>query len=88
MVVPRPYDRLPAVNFHAGKYDVWGGFDWTFDAEATRFAHPTLVQGSRLVAVPQVSFPIMRPGYFVTPKLMLNASAYQLDNDAQDQGAV
>ncbi|MGK5007269.1 LPS-assembly protein LptD [Janthinobacterium sp. LB2P70] len=83
VVVPRPYDRLPAVNFHAGKYDVWGGFDWTFDAEATRFAHPTQVQGSRLVAVPQVSFPIMRPGYFITPKLMLNASAYQLDNDAR-----
>ena len=83
VVVPRPYDRLPAVNFHAGKYDVWGGFDWTFDAEATRFAHPTEVQGSRLVAVPQVSYPIVRPGYFITPKLMLNASAYQLDNDAR-----
>ncbi|MCL6484683.1 MAG: LPS-assembly protein LptD, partial [Janthinobacterium lividum] len=80
--VTRPYDRLPALNFHAGKYDVWGGFDWTFDAEATRFAHPTQVQGSRLVAVPQLSFPILRPGYFITPKLMLNASAYQLDNHA------
>ncbi|MFZ4874778.1 LPS-assembly protein LptD [Janthinobacterium sp. Mn2066] len=79
--VARPYDRLPSVNFHAGKYDVWGGFDWSFDSEVTRFAHPTLVQGTRVVAVPQVSFPIVRPGYFITPKLMLNASAYQIDNN-------
>ncbi|WP_300757262.1 LPS-assembly protein LptD [Janthinobacterium sp.] len=81
LLVPRPYDRLPSVNFHAGKYDVWGGFDWSFDSEVTRFAHPTEVQGTRVVAVPQVSFPIVRPGYFITPKLMLNASAYQLDNN-------
>jgi len=79
--VARPYDRLPSINFHAGKYDVWGGFDWSFDSEVTRFAHPTLVQGTRVVAVPQVSFPIVRPGYFITPKLMFNASAYQIDNN-------
>ena len=82
LTVPRPYDRLPSINFHAGKYDVWGGFDWTVDSEVTRFAHPTLVQGNRMVVVPQISYPIVRPGYFVTPKLMLSASAYQLDNNA------
>ena len=82
LTVTRPYDRLPSINFHAGKYDVWGGFDWTLDSEVTRFAHPTLVQGTRMVVVPQISFPIVRPGYFITPKLMLNASAYQLDNNA------
>ena len=82
LTVPRPYDRLPSINFHAGKYDVWGGFDWSVDSEVTRFVHPTLVEGNRMVVVPQVSFPIVRPGYFVTPKLMLSASAYQLDNNA------
>ena len=88
LTVTRPYDRLPSINFHAGKYDVWGGFDWTLDSEVTRFAHPTLVQGTRMVVVPQISFPIVRPGYFITPKLMLNASAYQLDNNATTKASV
>ncbi|WUR13669.1 LPS-assembly protein LptD [[Empedobacter] haloabium] len=76
---PHPYDRLPAINFHAARYDI-GGFDWQVDSEITRFQHPTLINGNRMVVVPQVSYPIISPSYFITPKLMLNASAYQLDD--------
>ncbi|NRR31050.1 LPS-assembly protein LptD [Oxalobacteraceae bacterium] len=79
LFVSRPYDRLPAVNFNASRYDVLGGFDWSFNAELTRFWHPDLIRGTRLVAVPQISYPIIGSSYFITPKLMLNASAYQLD---------
>ncbi|MES2296866.1 MAG: LPS-assembly protein LptD [Pseudomonadota bacterium] len=79
LTVVRPYDRLPQLNFHAGRYDVQG-FDWSVDAEATRFWHPDLVRGNRALFVPQLSFPWLRPGYFVTPKLSLNASTYELDN--------
>ncbi|WP_317201210.1 LPS-assembly protein LptD [Janthinobacterium sp.] len=86
LTVQRPYDRLPALNFHAGRFDVLGGFDWSADSELTRFWHPDLVRGNRLVAVPQVSYPIISPGYFITPKLMLNASAYQLDDNAVTNG--
>jgi LPS-assembly protein len=78
LTVPRPYDRLPQINFHAGRYDV-AGFDWSVDAEATRFWHPDLIRGNRAVVVPQVSYPFVRPGYFVTPKVMLNAAKYDLD---------
>lgn len=81
LTVARPYDRLPQINFHAGRYDVAGGFDWATDVELTRFSHPTLQGGTRLVAAPQISYPWVRPGYFITPKLMLNASTYQLDNN-------
>jgi LPS-assembly protein len=83
LFVPRPYDRLPQMNFHAGRYDVLGGFDWSVDAEATRFSHPdnSFVQGNRLVFIPQLSYPFVRPGYFITPKLLLNASRYDLDNN-------
>jgi LPS-assembly protein len=84
LTVPRPYDRLPQINFHAGRYDV-AGFDWAVDAELTRFSHPTLVRGNRAVLVPQVSYPFVRPGYFITPKVMLNASKY--DIDAANPGA-
>lgn len=85
LFVPRPYDRLPQLNFHAGRYDVLGGFDWAVDAEATRFSQPgDIVQGNRFVFVPQVSLPFVRPGYFITPKLMLHATKYDL-TDNRDQ---
>ena len=84
--VPRPYDRLPQINFHTGRYDVAGGFDWALDAEATRFSHPTLVQGSRAVVAPQLSYPFVRPGYFITPKVMLHATKYDIDASAAVPG--
>ncbi|HEU4375183.1 MAG TPA: LPS-assembly protein LptD [Telluria sp.] len=86
LTVPRPYDRLPQINFHAGRYDV-GGFDWAVDAELTRFSHPTLVRGNRAVLVPQISYPFVRPGYFITPKLILNASKYDIDALSANPGA-
>ena len=79
LTVPRPYDRLPQINFRAARYDV-AGFDWALDAEATRFDHPDLVGGNRAVVQGQVSYPIVRPGWFVTPKLMYNAAKYELGN--------
>ncbi|WP_373989314.1 LPS-assembly protein LptD [Duganella sp. BuS-21] len=79
LTVTRPYDRLPAVNFHAAQYDVAGGFDWAFDSELTRFYHPTRINGTRLVAIPQLSYPIVGPSYFITPKVMVNLASYQLE---------
>lgn len=81
--VPRPYDRLPQINFHAGRYDVLGGFDWSVDAELVRFSHPddAFVQGNRANLVGQVSYPIVRPGWFFTPKAILHATQYDLDNN-------
>ncbi|MES2760080.1 MAG: LPS-assembly protein LptD [Pseudomonadota bacterium] len=87
LAVPRPYDRLPQVNFHAGRYDV-AGFDWAFDAEMTRFWHPDLIRGSRALAVPQLSYPVIRPGYFITPKVMVHASKYQLDGVGSNLASV
>ena len=79
--VARPYDRLPQINFRAARYDV-AGFDWAIDAELTRFDHPTDVGGNRAVIQGQVSYPIVRPGWFVTPKLMYNAAKYDLEKHA------
>jgi LPS-assembly protein len=87
LFVPRPYDRLPQLNFHAGRYDVLGGFDWSVDAEAVRFSHPDgVVEGNRFVFVPQVSLPIVHPGWFITPKLMMNATKYDLTNNTNSSG--
>jgi LPS-assembly protein len=87
LFVPRPYDRLPQLNFHAGRYDVLGGFDWSVDAEAVRFSHPDgFVEGNRFVVVPQISFPIVRPGWFFTPKVMMHATKYDLTNNKDPFG--
>jgi LPS-assembly protein len=87
LTVPRPYDRLPQINFHAGRYDV-AGFDWSVDAEATRFWHPDLVRGNRAVLVPQLSYPWLRPGYFITPKVMLHARQYEIDGNTGDPRSI
>lgn len=85
LTVPRPYDRLPQINFHAGRYDV-KGFDWAVDAEAVSFWHPELVRGTRAVAVAQLSYPIVRPGWFLTPKVISHHSKYDLDRANGYQG--
>jgi LPS-assembly protein len=82
LAIPRPYDRLPQINFHTGRYDV-KGFDWAIDAEATRFSHPTFDSGNRLLAVSQVSYPFIRPGYYITPKVMLHATKYSMETNAR-----
>jgi LPS-assembly protein len=79
LTVARPYDRLPQVIFHTGRYDVLGGFDWSVDVQGDRFQHPTMVEGDRGAMLAQVSYPWVRPGYFITPKVQFRASKYALD---------
>jgi LPS-assembly protein len=79
--IARPYDRLPQINFNAAKMDDHG-FDWSADAEITRFWHPDLIRGERLVVNPQISYPFLRQGYFVTPKVSFDLTKYQLQNVA------
>jgi len=78
---PGPYERVPQVQFRNVLRDV-RGFDVDTVVDATQFAAPLAgqVQGWRLVANPQVSFPIVRPGWSIVPKVSLHASSYQLDD--------
>ena len=76
--ITRPYDRLPQFTFNAARQDA-GGFDWTFDSEATRFHHPDFQNGDRLVLNPKISYPVIGPGYFITPRMALHASRYHLE---------
>ncbi|SFI20699.1 LPS-assembly protein [Collimonas sp. OK307] len=82
----RPYDRLPQVTVNAGKQDIYG-FDWSVNAQYTRFRNSqydsstnTLLPlgGDRIYINPQLSYPIIRPGYFITPKIQLDATAYNI----------
>ena len=75
--IAQPYDRLPQLTFNTARQDI-GGFDYSVDGDFTRFTNPTLQKGDRVFMIPRVSYPIIRPGYFITPKLSLNATRYRL----------
>jgi len=75
-----PYQKSPQILFHGARLDVLGGFDFNVDIDATRFTHPTLAGGNRYVFNPSVAYPILRPGWFVTPKLSYNATHYSVDS--------
>lgn len=79
--IVHPYDRLPQLTFNARRLDV-SGFDWNVDAELTRFRHPSLLGGDRLLVNPGAAYPIIRAGYFVTPRLSLHATRYHLERQA------
>jgi LPS-assembly protein len=90
LFVAHPPNRLPQITFHAGRYDVLGGFDWSLDAEAVRFQNPdpTTVQGNRANLVGQVSYPWVHPGWFLTPKVILHATQYDLTHNVDNDNKI
>ena len=79
--VVTPYNRLPQVVVSARRFDV-GGFDLNFAGEYARFAHPSQVMGGRFVANPSISYPLLSPGGYITPKLSLHSTRYFLQQNA------
>jgi LPS-assembly protein len=76
--VYKPYERVPQVVLKAQNND-WRGFDLALPLEATRFAHPTLQGGSRLIVAPTLSYPWLAPAGFVVPRVQWNTTSYDLD---------
>jgi LPS-assembly protein len=92
-----PYDRAPQIGLRYGQWQP-DGLDWSVQADTTRFeasydripqasmaVRPVLRNGERSFVLAQVSRPWIRPWGFVTPKLQLHATRYQLDQ-ALDSG--
>ena len=77
--IARPYERLPQLNLAGVKRDLYG-FDLNLNTEFTNFSHPTLVRGSRMVVNPRVTYPLIYPGFFVTPSASVHATTYNLNN--------
>ena len=71
-----PYNKSPEILLHAARLDVLGGFDLNLDMNATRFTSPTLPSGERYYFKPSVAFPILQPGWFVTPKVAYDYTYY------------
>lgn len=87
-----PYDRAPQITMRYGQWNA-EGLDWSVVGDTTRFE----ADFSRVASLPrngersfmqaQVSRPWIRPWGFVTPKLQLHATRYQMDR-ALDNGAL
>lgn len=78
------YERVPQVNGKYTRYDL-GGFDVQVEADYSRFRIPLASgsaqqpEGERVFIQPSISYPIVRPGWFVTPKVTFNSTQYQME---------
>jgi LPS-assembly protein len=88
-----PYDRAPQIGLRYGQWQA-DGLDWSVQADTTRFeasydriplapsaVRPVPRNGERSFVLAQVSRPWIRPWGFVTPKLQMHATRYQLDHE-------
>ncbi len=93
-----PYDRAPQITMRYGQWNA-EGLDWSIVGDTTRFEADysripsvsaatlaSLRNGERSYVQAQVSRPWVRPWGFITPKLQLHATRYQLDNPLTSTG--
>jgi len=79
------YEREPQLNVRYTKYNL-GGFDISVESDYTRFTKPLDLnllrspEGERMFIQPSISYPIVRAGWFITPKASFNAASYRLDH--------
>lgn len=79
-----PYQRLPQINLNVLKQNV-RGLDLGLQGEWVSFEHPSLLSGRRTVAYPYVSLPWVAPYGFITPKVGVHYTSYDLPDNAGQQ---
>lgn len=80
-----PYERLPHFSMNAIKRDV-GKMDFELNSSWTNFYHPTLVDGKRFVFYPSVSVPLRNEYGYITPKVGLHYTQYNLSTPVENKG--
>lgn len=78
----RPYSRLPQLLVNLKRPDQALGLTYHLQSEYVNFDHSsdTKVKGARLDLQPGISLPMRRPWGFLTPKLGLRYTHYNLEN--------
>ncbi|HEX7907916.1 MAG TPA: LPS-assembly protein LptD [Paraburkholderia sp.] len=76
-----PYGREPQLNVKYAKYNI-GGFDFGTEADYTNFRITTAdtTEGQRVLFNPYLSYSLVGPGYFVTPKVQWHFASYDLNH--------
>ena len=79
------YNKVPALTLNGARYNV-GGFDLNSDNSAIwfsrsskRFGTPLGPNGQRYMSYSSVSYPVVRPGWYITPKAGLHMTRYETD---------
>jgi LPS-assembly protein len=82
--IAAPYERVPQIGArYASRFG--GGIDVGFESEFNRFATPSdasltpRITGDRVHVLASLARPFTTPGWTLTPKLLLNAASYALD---------
>lgn len=77
------YNTVPALTLNGSRYN-YGGFDLVMDNSAIWFNRPKDdfgqqlgPNGQRYVSYPSISYPIVQPGFFITPKVGLHMTRYE-----------
>ena len=83
-IVPQ-YNLVPGVTLNGARFDQ-NGFDLQSENAAVWFDRPTDrlgrqfgPDGQRYVSYNSVSFPIVRPGWYITPKVGLHTTRYETE---------
>ncbi|HJV62681.1 MAG TPA: LPS assembly protein LptD [Albitalea sp.] len=90
-ITETPYERLPQLGARTVRRFA-GGFVLGFEGEFNRFTMPVGTQpadlarptGLRVHTLASISRPYVTPGWTLTPKLLLNAASYSLDQPMAD----
>ncbi|WP_240933260.1 LPS-assembly protein LptD [Diaphorobacter sp. HDW4B] len=81
-IVP-PYDRLPQLHYRYAPLEMPGGFDFSVDADYTKFQadrfYTRQANAERSLASAQLSRPFLAPAGFVVPKVIFNTTNYKFD---------
>lgn len=84
-----PYKRLPQLRLNAARHDLFGGSTFAFESEYVQFEHSdnNRDEGSRLALYPQIALPFERPGYYITPKIGVHHTQYDLNRSPGNEQA-
>ena len=85
--VTKPYFIEPQLGFSGRLLNLAGYGDLGVTAQYTRFTHPTLTEGNRVVAYPTLSIPYVDPALIIVPKFGIHATQYDLTRVTGDLAA-
>jgi len=73
-----PYKRLPQLLLNANRPEAWGPASFLFAGEYVDFSHPVFTEARRLTAYPQIALPLQTSAFYMTPKLGVHATRYDI----------
>lgn len=82
-----PYRRLPQLLASGFWPDQWLGLTLGFKSELVNFDRDVGVTGWRMNFAPEIALPITRPGWFITPSVVLDNTRYELSNTEPGQSS-